>query len=269
MEKPFLIAICHQKGGVAKTTTVLSLGACFAEQGLSTMLVDLDPSANLTSGVGLAPNKVRKSAADILLGNDPVSRVAQATAVTGMDIIPSNPDMAAAARFLSLRPRYETLLRTGFTQDGSSKYDMVLMDCPPSLGPLAIVALGAANLALIPIQCEFYSLQALDGLFDAIRATRAKTNPQLAYRLLITMFDRRGSLHGRVLELIHEQLPGALCETMIGFDSKVRESQLFGLPITVHAPNTRASQQYRCLASEIYAYVETQTEPQYTAPQPA
>ncbi len=269
MKKPFLIAVCHQKGGVAKTTTVLSLGTCFSEQGLSTLLIDLDPSANLTAGAGLAPNKVRKSAAEFLLGNEPVSRVAQATRVQGMDIVPSNPDMAAASRFLSLRPRYETLLRTSLTEDGSSKYDLVLMDCPPSLGPLAIAALSAANLALIPIQCEFYSLQALDGLFCAIRATRAKTNPQLAYRLLVTMFDRRGSLHGRVLEIIQEQLPGALCETMIGFDSKVRESQLLGLPVTVHSPNTRASQQYRCLASEIYAYVETQTEPQHTAPQPA
>jgi chromosome partitioning protein len=269
MEKPFIIAICHQKGGVAKTTTALSLGACFAEQRLSTLLIDLDPSANLTSGAGLAPNKVRKSAADILLGNDPVSRVVQATCLPGMDLIPSNLDMAAASRFLSLRPRYESLLHTCITQNDSSHYEMVLIDCPPSLGPLAITALGAAHLALIPIQCEFYSLQALDGLFGAIRSTRARTNPQLAYRLVITMFDRRGSLHSRVLQLIQDQLPGALCETIIGFDSKVRESQLSGRPVPIHSPKTRAAQQYRCLASEIYAYVETQTEPQYPAPQPA
>jgi chromosome partitioning protein len=269
MEKPYLIAVCHQKGGVAKTTTALSLGACFAEQGWNTLLIDLDPSANLTSGAGLTAGQTRKSAADILLGNNPVSRVVQATRVRGMDIIPSNTELEAASRFISLRPKYETLLHDSLTQDGPSRYDIALIDCPPSIGPLTIAALGTANLALIPVQCEFYSLQALNGLFNTIKMTRAKINPNLAYRLLVTMFDRRGSLHGRVLEIIQEQMPGALCETIIGFDSKVRESQLAGLPVTIQAPHTRATQQYRRLANEITAYVQTQTEPQHPTLQPA
>jgi chromosome partitioning protein len=262
MNTPYRIAICHQKGGVAKTTTAISLGACLAERGAQVLLVDLDPAANLTSGLGLAPAQQPRSAADLLLGNDVLENVVQKTDFTGLDLVPANADMVLASRFLYLRPQHEYLLKKCFSQDGLEKYDFVILDCPPSLGPLAITALTAADLALIPTQCEYYSVQALDGLLGAIRATRAKTNPRLIYRLLVTMYDRRGSLHTRVLSVIQERLPEALLETMIGFDSKLRESQMFGVPVTVLAPNTRGALQYRSLASEICVYAEAQTLPQ-------
>jgi chromosome partitioning protein len=261
MNTPYRIAICHQKEGL-KTTTAISLGACLAERGAQVLLVDLDPAANLTTGLGLAPTQQPRSAADLLLGNDVLENVVQVTDFPGLNLIPANADMVLVSRFLYLRPQYEYLLKKCFSQDGLEKYDFVIMDCPPSLGPLAVTALTAADLALIPTQCEYYSVQALDGLLGAIRATRAKTNPRLIYRLLVTMYDRRGSLHTRVLSVIQERLSEALLETMIGFDSKLRESQMFGVPVTVLAPNTRGALQYRSLASEISVYAEAQTLPQ-------
>lgn len=264
-EHPFIIAVCHQKGGVAKTTTVSALGASLVELGHRTLLIDLDPSGNLTSGLSISPARMHKSAADLLLGNEPIHAILQTTLMPGLDLVPSNPAMRTVSRFLYLRPRYETLLKSGFDAMHNSPlppYRFILMDCPPTLGPLTITALTAAHLVIIPTQCEYYSLQALEAVFKLIATVRAETNPGLRFRLLITMFDRRGSLHSRILEMVQERYAHALFETMIGFDSKLRESQLVGVPVIRHAPGTRASQQYRLLAEELCAYAQTQVLPQ-------
>lgn len=258
---PYVIAVCHQKGGVAKTTTVSSLGAALAVQNQRTLLIDLDPSGNLTYGLGFVSGNESRSAADILLGNDVLQNIRQATDVEGLDIIPSNNEMATVARFLNLRPKSEHLLRSSLeqhAQTGAQKYDFVLIDCPPTLGPLTITALTAARMALIPTQCEYYSLQALDGIFKAIASTRANYNPELHYRMLVTMYDRRGLLHTRVLTMLRERFGPLLFKNMIGFDSKLRESQLVGLPVTAHAPRTRAALQYHLLAGELYEGVVSQ-----------
>jgi len=265
IKSPYVIAVCHQKGGVAKTTTVSALGATLAEHGQRVLLVDLDPSGNLTSGLGLSPLKMRKSAADILLGNEGLTSVRQQTVMPGLDIVPSNTEMRTVSRFLYLRPKYEYVLQSCFDQhanNGLSTYDYVMMDCPPTLGPLTIAALTASNLVIVPTQCEYYSLQALEAVFKVIATVRAETNPALHFRLLITMFDRRGSLHARILELVRQRYAPALFETMIGFDSKLRESQLMGLPVVLHAPGTRATEQYRALAEELCAYVQSKKVPQ-------
>jgi chromosome partitioning protein len=254
----YTIAVCHQKGGVAKTTTVSSLGAALAELDLRVLLIDLDPSGNLTYGLGLNPGSASGSAADILLGNETLERICRPTMIPGLDIIPSNSEMVMVSRFLNLRPRFEYLLRESLEQkskNGQPGYDYVLIDCPPTLGSLTLAALTAARLALIPTQCEYYSLQALDGIFKTTASVRSKTNPQLQYRLLVTMFDRRGLLHTRVLGMLRERFAPVMFENMIGFDSKLRESQLAGMPITAHATRTRATFQYRALAKEIHTFV--------------
>jgi chromosome partitioning protein len=258
---PYVIAVCHQKGGVAKTTTVSSLGAALAGQNQRTLLVDLDPSGNLTHGMGFSPGLVSRSAADILLGNETLYSIRQATSVDGLDIVPSNDEMVTVARFLNLRPKYEHLLSSCLSQPVKSvgqAYDFVLIDCPPALGPLTITALTAARMALIPTQCEYYSLQALDGIFKTIASVRSNFNHDLHYRMLVTMFDRRGLLHTRVLGMLRERFRDVLFENMIGFDSKLRESQLVGLPVTAHAPRARAALQYRLLAGELYRDVSSQ-----------
>jgi chromosome partitioning protein len=253
---PFVIAVCHQKGGVAKTTTVASLGATLASSGCKVLLVDLDSSGNLTSGLGINPAQLKTSTADVLLGNDTLGMVSQPVGIPGLDIVPSNADMTTAAKFLKLRPNHEWLLRESFDVSVDC-YDFVIIDCPPSLGPLTVSALVASELAIIPTQCEYFSLQALNSVFKTIKRIRAKFNPQLGYRLLITMFDRRGNLHSQILEKIEAHYSQAIFETKIGFDSQLQYSQAVGVPITKYAPKTRSARQYKSLVSEIKAYVES------------
>jgi chromosome partitioning protein len=253
--KPYVITVCHQKGGVAKTTTVSALGGALAEQGYPTLLIDLDASANLTAGLGFSPQKVNKSAADILLGNDEASTLYKATAIPGLDIISSGPDMSAASQIFATRPQYETILRRSIQQD-NLPHKFVIIDCPPAVAALTTASLTAADLAIIPTQCEYFSVQAVKTIFGYIRQVRAQYNPQLSYKLLVTMFDLRGKLHTQLYEKLVAYYNHALFETVIGFDSKLRASQIAGQPITVFAPRTRAARQYRELAQEIEAYVQ-------------
>ena len=191
-----------------------------------------------------------------------MTSVCTSTQLEGLDVIPSNLELSTVSRFLPRRPHYEYLLRNSLVQHGPAGYEYILLDCPPSVAPLTTAALTAANLAIIPIQCEYYSLQALDTMFKTINHVRATTNPGLCFRLLVVMYDQRGSLHTRVLELLRGRYAGALFDTVIGFDSKLRESQLAGIPIPLFATRSRATQQYQTLARELYAYVEKQTLPE-------
>ena len=265
---PYIIAVCHQKGGVAKTTTVSVLATIFAMEGHHSLAVDLDPTGNLTASFGLNSTngggyrRSARSAADILLGNAALKSVCIPTQVDGLDVIPSNVELSTVSRFLPRRPHYEYLLRNCLLGQGPENYEYMLLDCPPSGAPLTLSALTAANLAIIPIQCEYYSLQALDAMFKTIHHVRTTTNPMLSFRLLVVMYDLRGTLHTRVLELLRGRYAGAMFETVIGFDSKLRESQLAGIPIPLFASRSRAAGQYQTLARELYAYVEKQTLPE-------
>ena len=253
---PYTIAVCHQKGGVAKTTTTLALGACFAERGLPTLMVDLDPQASLTTGAGLNPPDLKRSAADVLLGLEPLSAAIRPTELPNLNLVPSNADMIMAAQCLQSLGRYEHKLQDSLADLNLSNYQLVLLDCPPSLGPVTIAALTAAQMVLIPTQCEYFSMQALHSTFELVRAVRAKTNPTLKYRLLITMFDLRGKLHSQALSYIQQHFATGLLQTIIGFDSKLRESQVAGKPITAYAQLSRGAQQYRQLAEELSVYVQ-------------
>jgi chromosome partitioning protein len=254
--KPYVIAICQLKGGVAKTTTASSVAAWLAEEGQRVLLIDLDPSANLTAGFGINPFGVHQSAADVLLGNDSLETIARASGVPGLDIVASNKDMSRVAQFLTVRPNYEEIMRADLRSNGMSEYDFVIVDCPPSLGSLTIAALGASHLAIVPTQCEYFSIQALKGIFRLINKVRYELNPELRYRLLITMFDLRGNLHPHILEKLESHYADVLFDTKIGFDSKLRASQLAGVPITEYAVSTRAAKQYQALVKEIMAYVK-------------
>jgi chromosome partitioning protein len=256
---PYVIAICHQKGGVGKTTTALALGACFVEQGVRTLLVDLDPQANLTFTIGVEPDNAPFSVAEVLTGTATPAQAVVASAVPGLDIIPSNASMRDLGRLLYQMPDYEFLLRRALKEGGLQEYAAVLMDCPPSIGPLTVSALTAADLTIIPTLCEYYSIQALSAMFELIGAIRSRSNPTLTYRLLVTMFDGRGNFHASMLEQLRKYFKDGLLRTMIGFDSKLREAQAEGLPITVHAPQSRSAIQYRQLAKELRPYVAEKT----------
>lgn len=252
---PYVIALSHQKGGVAKTTTALALGACLVEQHCETLLIDLDPQANLTAGLGVNPAEVRRSAADVLLGSETLLRVSRETGVPGLDLVPANADMVTVSKYLYLREPYEYILRDALQRPDLAQYEVVIIDCPPTLGPVTLNALTAADLVIVPTQCEYFSVQALDNPLRLIELVRAKTNPRLSFRLLVTMFDQRGTLHTRVLTLLRQRFADTILNAVIGFDSKLRESQLLGQPITRLAPHSRATYQYRQLAEELLTYV--------------
>jgi chromosome partitioning protein len=257
---PYVIAICHQKGGVAKTTTTLSLGASFSSQGIKTLLIDLDPQANLTSGIGLDSNDARYSIAEVLQGEVDIATAKMETILPALDIVPSTDAMLMLGRQLYQIPEYEYKLRRALQEPSVQDYQVVLLDCPPSVGPLTLNALTAANLLIIPTQCEFFSIQALTDMFELIRLIRNRTNPDLTYRLLVTMFDRRGTFHTRMLEQLRDYFNIGLLNTIIGFDTKLREAQLAGTPVSVHAPHSRGALQYRQLAEELNDYVAKQPQ---------
>jgi len=260
---PYVIAVFHHKGGVGKTTAAINLGACFAELQQETLIIDLDPSANLTSGVGIRPANVRHSIADVLLGNETLVNVSQPTEIPRLDIIPTNNDMQTVAKFFTLRSRYEHLLRKNIAalistpkepDQPSKAYKWVIMDCPPSVGPLVITAIIAANLLIIPIKCEYYSLQNLKIMFEIINTVRHKYNPNLSFRLLISLSDQRDNMQTRIMDEVRKFYGPAMFDTVISYDNKLGYSQIYGKSIIEYAPKSLATEQFRALAQEIINY---------------
>jgi chromosome partitioning protein len=245
------IAISNQKGGVAKTTTCLSLGACLAQRGNTVLLVDLDPQANLTLSMGLKPDELRHTVDEALLGNTSLVSVSRETAVFGLDIVPASPSLVLLDKILYGRPGYEFYLKNGLEMMGQGFYDVVLMDCPPSFGTLTLNALTAADLLIVPTQCEFFAARSLRRIVEMVKLVREKTNPRLTYRVLVTMFDRRNRISRIIFNQMQQSMSSALFKTIIEVDVKLKESPAFGKPITLYAPHTRGAQQYSALAEEL------------------
>lgn len=248
------IAIGSQKGGVAKTTTTLSLGACLAELRKAVLLIDLDPQAHLTLSMGLKPGNVRHTVTDVILGDASLVSVSSESPVSGLDLVPANRGLVMANRVLDNRRGYEYHLKKQLQAMGHQFYDFVLIDCPPSLDALTVTALTAADLLITPVQCEYYAAQSLRRVIELARLVREKTNPELTYRVLVTMYDRRNKICRVMLDQLQRGLRGRLFATIIEVDTKLRESPAFGQPITQYAPHTRGAEQYRALARELMGY---------------
>ncbi len=244
-----IIAVINEKGGVAKTTTSLSLGGCLVESGLDVLLIDLDSQANLTLGLGVNPGKVRRGIGDVLLNSASIVSVSRETSIPGLDLVPSNADMGLAERFLSIRQDHERILLNSL--NNIKPYDYILLDCPPSLGAVTVNAMSAADLVIIPTQPEYFSIHGLRGVLAAIRRIRTLNNPNLNYRVLITMMDRRNRIHLTLSEQLRTTFGDGVYQTVIETDTKLRESTVVGLPITHYNPHTRAALQYRALAQEL------------------
>jgi chromosome partitioning protein len=249
-----VVAIANEKGGVGKTTTALSLGAALAELRQQVLLIDLDPQANLTLGVGLRPGQAPASIADVLLGDAALSDILLPTQVAGLSIAPASDDLLQAERFLPVRQDFELILRDALS--ASPDYDSVVVDCPPALGPLTRSALGAADLLVIPTQCEFFSAFAFRQVINLVRSVRERVNPSLRYRLLLTMVDLRNAMHRSLAEEIRLAFGAAVFRSAIEVDARLRESPAFGKPITEYAPASRGAQQYRELALELTEHVQ-------------
>ncbi len=249
-----IIAVANEKGGVAKTTTAISLGGAFVEAGYEVLLVDLDAQANLTLGLGIQPTKIRRGIADVLLNSASLLSVSRETPIPGMDLIPSNADMALAERFLSIRQDHERILLNAINNLPS--YDYILLDCPPSLGAVTINAMTAANMIIIPTQPEYFSIHGLKGVLAAVRRIRSQNNPTLNYRVLITMMDRRNRIHHTLSDQLRATFGEGVLQTVIETDTKLRESSVVGLPITHYNTRTRSALQYRALAQELMENVQ-------------
>jgi len=251
----YTIAISSQKGGVAKTTTTLSLAGALADQGYRILAIDLDPQGNLGLGLGIQTKQLTYSLADILLNAMPSKNVRVATGIKGIDVLPANKHLQLAERYLPSRPRYQYALKDVLAPM-KEEYDYILLDCPPSLSTLTTNALVAAQMALLPTQAEYFSAYALKPMLQMLRSVRERHNPTLIYRILLTMFRRRNRAHRIVRSRLEATFGSGLCQTIIETDTKLREAAIAGKPITHFSPRTRSAGQYRALAQELVTYVQ-------------
>jgi chromosome partitioning protein len=245
------IAISSEKGGVAKTTTCLSLGAALAEMGLPVLLIDLDPQANLTMSLGLKPDQLRRTVVDALMGTSSLLGVSQETGTSGLDLVPANHELALADKVFYKMPGYQFRLRQALARLVQGMYRCVLLDCPPALAPLTLNALAAADLLIVPVQCEVYAARSLQKMARFAQQLREQVNPGLDVRGLITMYDQRNKISRIILEQLHNGQGLPFFETIIQIDARLKESPVYGQPVTSHASRSRGAQQYRALAAEL------------------
>jgi chromosome partitioning protein len=255
-----IIAVSNEKGGVAKTTSTLSLGAALAELGNKVLLIDLDPQANLSLALGMEIGESEFTSSNILIEAIPLTKAVRTTDISNLDIVPCNSRIETAEQFLPVRTGYIATLRRAIQNASPLKYDYILMDCPPALGAITLNALCAANLLVIPTQAEYFSAYALRNMMGIIRRVRQESNSDLAYRILVTMFDRRNRTHRNINEQLRGTFGDGVFKTVIEVDTKLRESPIAGLPITQYRPNARGSVQYRDLAQELVEYAKEETE---------
>ena len=246
-----IISLSNQKGGVGKTTTTINLGAAFAECGRRVLAVDFDPQGALSAGLGVPTHDV-PTIYDLLLGTlkNPTEAIV-ATATEGLDVIPANIDLSAAEVHLVNEVARETILAR-VLRNVSDQYDVILIDCQPSLGLLTVNALTAAHGVLIPLECEFFALRGVALLVETIDKVRDRLNPAIELDgILATMYDSR-TLHSReVLERVVETFGETVLETVIGRTVKFPDASVAGAPITSFAPEHPAANAYRQLAREL------------------
>ena len=252
MTKPSrILAIVNQKGGVGKTTTAINLGAALAERDQQVLLIDLDPQANTTSGLGLDPRSPRATVYDLLAGSTPIDEVAMPTAVAGLFLIPSLLALAGAEIELASMPDREHRLRLALDQLKGG-YGQVLIDCPPSLGLLTLNALAAADEMLIPLQAEYFALEGLGHLVYTQQLVRMGLNPRLQLGgILVTQFDSRTTLAWDVLQEVRRAYPERVFQTLIPRNVRVSEAPSHGQPVIRYDPSSRGAMAYRRLAEEV------------------
>jgi chromosome partitioning protein len=249
-----VIAMCNQKGGVGKTTTTINLGAALAELGRRVLLVDFDPQGSLSVGLGVNPHTLEHSIYNLLLSRDtPIDEVIDRTGVENLDILPSNIDLSAAeVQLVSEVAREQTLLRV--LESVKPRYDVILIDCAPSLGLLTINALTAADKVIMPLETEFFALRGVALLTDTIAKVTDRLNPRLEILgILGTMYDPR-TLHNReVLERVVQAFGDRVFHTVIRRTVKFPETTVAGEPITTYATTSPGATAYRSLAREVLA----------------
>ncbi len=240
-------ALANQKGGVGKTTTAINMAACVAEAGTPVLLIDLDPQANATTGLGFRPEQLEASTYDLLHGRA-LDDVVLETDVPNLYLAPSHPDLAAAQVELSAQ---DTLLRDLLAGTGE-RFPYVFVDCPPSLGLLTVNALSAANRLIVPVQCEYNALEGLAQLLQSVELVRTRLNPRLGVTgVLLTMYDARTTLARDVASEVREHFGGLVFDTVVPRSIRLAEAPSHGVPITRYDSRSAGADAYYRVALEV------------------
>ena len=245
-------AIANQKGGVGKTTTAVNVGACIAEAGYRTLLVDVDPQANATVGLGVARTHA-PGLYEVLTGAATAEQALTTSSVAGLDVIPAGAGLAGANVELPRIAGFERRLSECLASVRES-FDYLLLDCPPSLGPLTVSALVAADKVIVPVQTEYFALEGLAGLLETLALVQRNLNPRLTVAgMLLTMHDSRTRLGRDVEREVRQHFPDLVFDTVIPRNVRVGEAPSYGLPVTHHDPHSAGAEAYFELAKEVAA----------------
>ncbi len=246
-----VISVANQKGGVGKTTTAVNLSASLGAIGKKTLLVDIDPQGNSTSGVGIDKSQLKYTTYDLLVDEVSVEQIIRKTKFENLDILPSSINLAGAELEIVDKPQRESLLKKGITPVRGS-YDYIIIDCPPSLGIVTANALCFSDTVLVPIQCEYYALEGLSQLINTIRLVKRKYNNRLELEgVLLTMYDGRLNLTQQVVAEVKKYFPKKVFGTVIPRSVRLSEAPSFGMPVIYYDKSGKGSIAYMNLAKEI------------------